>query len=847
MKTRKIISALLLPALFAACSDDTFEGNSIPNNEVQLVKDLTIIAGLNSGTDASTRSGFAGGEKGFFDNFYFAPEFTGEGALTLTDNKAIAGDQVGLCLPNPTGNGNVLTNVPFYIAGYQATPKNEDPAKIFSLVAKTASNAFYLIEGQQNDAAIVAAEGTVKEAFEAMVTARKNTVPAAENVDITKGVFKTVAGVMTGKYILYSPFNPGFVDPTKPLPAVELETIQTQTTVATAATATATHVLDNKLFAYSKAPFDVDGTKNAAKEMSMTPAAYFFQFKIYTSGTQIDTSSDKIKLITVATADDAKAFAKTGHVQVGATNSFVADATTAADMIGVDFDTNISTIPTATAETKNAQALSVYLSTYPVKTALAGKDIVVKLYTVGGKVATITKAAAGSAIVEGGTDYWNIDLNGVKFEDADRLVYNKTTLEAELQGAAGTLIMKNDIAIDVAEISKAFTIKGENYTLTLNGGSGTNATILSEKCNFECETIIPTGKTLTVKKDATFSTLDNKGTIAFGTDATTLTATTINNEGAITVSGKATLKAITINNKAVKTTAAKLTVAYTADDNQGTLMATTINNAAKVPNKDASKVLKAGEIEINGVVANTKIVNAGTLDLKGLSLASTVTVENAGEFNIGKNTQTTRLDATIVNDGSVNIISNSVADNYGKITNNGEITNNGVFTLLGSGQLINNGLISDLGTFSGLSRLTNSADAQVIRAVDGLTNLTPALAEAKITAVRINGDVNTGTSAITTDKTIYLNANLTLPVAADKVSTIGKIVFEGTSKELTGNVKTNSIDVNDNATIKATSNVVVDGDITIAKSKTLTGEANSYTICNDIKGEGSKAGTIYVK
>ena len=545
-------------------------------------------------------------------------------------------------------------------------------------------------------------------------------------------------------------------------------------------------------------------------------------------------------MITVATADDAKAFAKTGHVQAGATNSFIADATTAADMIGVDFGTNISTIPSATAETKNADALSVYLSTYPVKTALAGKDIVVKLYTEGGKVATITKAAAGSAIVEGGTDYWNIDLNGVKFEEADRLVYNTATLEAELQGAAGTLIMKNDITTTVAAIDHAFTIKGENYTLTLN-----NDITLNDKCNFECKTLIPAGKTLTVKKDATFATLDNKGTIAFGTDATTLTATTINNEGTITVSGKATLKATTINNKAVKTAAAKLTV---ASDNQGTLMATTINNAAGVVNKnDASKTTLDGEIEINGAVANTKIVNAGTLKLEGLSLASTVTVENAGEFNIGKNGQTTRLDATIVNDGSVNIISNSVADNYGKITNNGEITNNGVFTLLGSGQLINNGLISDLGTFSGLSRLTNSADAQVIRAVDGLTNLTPALAEAKITAVRINGDVNTGTSAITTDKTIYLNANLTLPVAADKVSTIGKIVFEGANKALTGNVKTNSIDVNNNATIKATSNVVVDGDITIAKSKTLTGEANSYTICNDIKGEGSKAGTIYVK
>lgn len=840
MKTTKIISALLLPALFAACSDDTFEGNSIQNNEGQLVKDLSIITGINSGTDASTRSGFAGGEKGFFDNFYFEPAFDSNN-LDLTNNSEIKGDQVGLCLPNPTGNGNVLTNVPFYIAGYQATPEESKAAKIFSLKR---TNDFYNITGQEGSADAFDERGEANDQakFEAMVTARKDAVPAAGKVDITKSVFKTVAGVMTGNYILYSPFNKAFVDPTKPLPAVELKTIQTQTEAATAGTAKiADHVLGINLFAYSKAPFKVDGTNNAAKEMSMTPAAYFFQFKIYTSGTQIDRSGDKIKLITVATADDAKAFAKTGHVQAGATNSFIADATTAADMIGVDFGTNISAIPNANAETKNASALSVYLSTYPVKTALAGKDIVVKLYTEKGKVATITKAAAGSAIVEGGTDYWNIDLNGVKFEEADRLVYNTATLEAELQGAAGTLIMKNDITTTVAAIDHAFTIKGENYTLTLN-----NDITLNDKCNFECKTLIPAGKTLTVKKDATFATLDNKGTIAFGTDATTLTATTINNEGTITVSGKATLKATTINNKAVKTPdVAKLIVAYTAADNQGTLMATTINNAAGVVNKEASKTTLDGEIEINGAVANTKIVNAGTLKLEGLSLASTVTVENAGEFNIGKASQTTRLDATIVNDGSVNIISNSVADNYGKITNNGEITNNGVFTLLGSGQLTNNGLISDLGTFSGLSRLTNSTDAQVIRAVDGLTNLTPALAEAKITAVRINGDVNTGKSAITTDKTLYLNANLILPV--DKVSTIGKIVFEANDTELTGNVKTNSIDVNDDATIKATSNVVVDGDITIAKGKTLTGAADSYTICNDIKGEGSKAGTIYVK
>ena len=255
MKTTKIISALLLPALFAACSDDTFEGNSIQNNEGQLVKDLSIITGINSGTDASTRSGFAGGEKGFFDNFYFEPAFDSNN-LDLTDNSEIKGDQVGLCLPNPTGNGNVLTNVPFYIAGYQATPEESKAAKIFSLER---TNDFYNITGQEGSADAFDERGEANDQakFEAMVTARKDAVPAAGKVDITKSVFKTVAGVMTGNYILYSPFNKAFVDPTKPLPAVELKTIQTQTEAATAGTANiADHVLGSNLFAYSKAPFN---------------------------------------------------------------------------------------------------------------------------------------------------------------------------------------------------------------------------------------------------------------------------------------------------------------------------------------------------------------------------------------------------------------------------------------------------------------------------------------------------------------------------------------------------------------------------------------------------------------
>lgn len=841
MKTTKFISALLVPALLVACSDDMFDSNSVGNIPSEnLVEGLTINVGFDASGDAATRGTFAGGAKGIFDNFYFEPSFNDEPALQTTDNSAIYGDQVGICLPNPVvGNGGVLTNVPFYIAGYQGAPDGDGNAvNPYSLVAK--DNGFYRIsDSQQEKAAFEESETTTtKNAFNSAVAALKAGGSVAEGkADISKAIFKTVAGVMTGDYVLYYPYNATFNSMGK-IPAVQLKSIQTLEELAV--DAGTDNVLGSNLFAYSKTPFRVSGETNAAQDMSMAPAAYFFQFKLYTTGSEITLANDdEIKLITVSTKDDAQAFAIDGFVTAGATNSFTADAETAVDMIGVECGGGVKVIPATTTAKKNTEALTAYLSTYAVKEKLAGKDIIVRVYTEKGKVATFTKTAAGSNIKEGSTDYWNLDFNGKTFEDAEQLVYNEETLTAALT-TGGTLVLKNNIeANNALTLAKEVTIKGANYTITASEGLTINAA-----SDLQCGVVIPANKTLTIKANSSINKVTNNGTVTMtgGTEEANLTATiaTIENNGAITVGENQILNATTINNNAVKTTAASLTV-----EAKGSLVATAINNAAEGKDEEDNK-LEAAEITITGNVANTTINNAGALELNGAAMASTVTINNTGAFEINT-AGVVALNATLVNDGTVEIASTASVNSYGTITNNNEITNNGVFTLLGSGTLQNNKLINDYGTFSGLSRLTNATGAELIRSVEGWATFEPAIAEAKVTAVRINADVESEV-AITTTKTIYLNNNLTLPVGSDKASSAGKIVFEkAAGATLKGYITASAMDVNQNGTIAATSNVTVTGDITIASNMKLTGEANSYTICNDIKGAGTTEGPIYVK
>lgn len=845
MKTTRFISALLVPALFAACSDDMLDNQNIGNVPVEnLVEGLTINVGLDKGGDATTRGAFAGSaDKGIFDKFYFEPAFDGSGNLQKTNNAGVKGDQVGICLPNPVaGQGNVLTNVPFYIAGYQAAPETDGTVdNPYSLVAS--NDDFYKIAGNQQSDAAFESGGTTETTeanFTNAVTALKNgTAVTAGAADVSKAIFKSVSGVMTGDYVLYYPYNAGFTEMNE-IPAVELSAIQTQTTLNNVTTATNNHVLGEHLFAYSKTPFKVDGKQNAALNMNMTPAAYFFQFKLYTTGTAVSLNAGgEIKLITVSTKDNAKAFATEGNVSAGKTNSFIADAETAVDMIGVEVDGGNSgmTIPAATKDNRNSIALTAYLSTYAVPANLAGKEIKVKVYTKDGKVAEFDKKAEGAAAIrEGRTDYWYLDFKDVKFDDAEQFVYSEQTLTDALTNG-GTVVLKTNITASGAlAIGEKTTINGEGYTITANGGL-----TISKDATLNCDVVIPESQTLAVNANATINKVTNNGDVTLKAGATkesegvVATITTLENNGTVTVNAYDALKATTLNNNAVATTAASVTV-----EENGSLDAT-LNNAAEVAAAGTAAKKEAGSVSIAGNAVGT-INNEGTLTSTAETLPEALTINNKGSFNIDG---ACSLNATLVNEGEVTIAASKAVNAYGAITNKGEIVNNGTFTLLGKCSLSNEGTISDLGVFSGLSRLENvGEDAHVIRTVVGEANFMPAVSEPKITDIRIKTAV-VSAIAINTEKTIYLSESLTLPL--NNKSTLGKVVFEVANKTLIGNLSTTGIDVKVNGSIGAKSNVTVNGNITVAKNVTLTGDADSYTICDDIQGEGKVSGPIYVK
>jgi len=843
MKTRKLITALLMPAMFVACNNDEFENLNLENNFASdLVEDVAIAVGVEHNATES-RADFAGGTKGVFDRFYFAPKFVG-GTLQTTSNSAIMGDQVGLALPSAAADGKVVTNVPFYIAGYQA--KLADGTSETHTLAK--NNAFY--ESSNAEAIKVAFETSGTTTTEAKFNAAVAALGAdgyegvaVGKTDIQRAVFKSVSGVMKGNYVLYYPYDDTFVEQGK-IPALPLKSIQQQEYTTDTAVPTTDHVVaKDALFAYSKTPFAVAGGKSQAKDMAMTPAAYFFQFKVFTSASSYFGSP--IKLITVSTADDAKAFGVKGYVTAGTTNTFAADEATAVDMIGVEVDIDPADYVLANEATYKTNAATAYLSTYAIPSQLASKNIVVRLYDTNGKVATIVKSAAGSAIVEGGTDYWKLDLSGVKFETAERLVYNEETLSEEIAAGAGTLVLKNNITVTDAALTipSGFTINGQNYTLTMSQNLNlTGTSTLNTTVKIANGATLNVGDAATgIKTASTIATVKNEGSVIVNKNAT-LNATTINNGGRVNASAAVDSPAtFTVN-------ATNNSTLYT----NGKLVATAFNNAASVAYNSTTVTVNSGSVTINGSVENTTFDNNGLIDWN-TNMSSTVTMTNDGTLNL-KGIGST-IAATITNNGELNVsaldasVAKTVKAVGATITNNGELNNYSNFMLSGATVFTNNKKVNDYEVFSGLSRLTNAANAEVVRTVHAYNNLDIALNEEKITGVEIASDITVGEKIeINTSKKFYLKADLVFNMAKNEQQVLGEVAFiGGTTPTLTGYLTTGAMTVNVDAFIGANSVVTVNGNINITQGKTLTGGIQSYTMCEDIIGRGTTSGPIYVK
>lgn len=279
MRNRKLISMFLLPAALVACNNDEFISDFNNNDAKEVVEGLTLNVSLDAGT--STRGAYAGASNGVFQNFYLEPEYD-ESKLLLSDNTALHGDMLGLCLTN---GGTAITNLPFYIAGYGSTKGDGDEAKTKIFTFAESSNTLYdlrLDATQEEDDALhgeVNAKSAIATSVTAIAALKANEPLVADAMDVRKGILRTNAGVMTGKYVAYYPYDATFVEPAG-IPVKELGAIsEVDGLSANVADAIAEAKFYNNLFACSSSTVDVaGGTKSG--DVSLTPVTGAIVFKI---------------------------------------------------------------------------------------------------------------------------------------------------------------------------------------------------------------------------------------------------------------------------------------------------------------------------------------------------------------------------------------------------------------------------------------------------------------------------------------------------------------------------------------------------------------------------------------
>lgn len=117
MKTKHLLTALVLPALFAACTEDAFE-SSVNNNDanlngqlVELGKDFAV--GLTRGSDeAATRTNwhYTSDAKGLYS---WLPRFSADGTSACVES-------IGFAWRGETGDAKVRTNYKFELSGVLA-------------------------------------------------------------------------------------------------------------------------------------------------------------------------------------------------------------------------------------------------------------------------------------------------------------------------------------------------------------------------------------------------------------------------------------------------------------------------------------------------------------------------------------------------------------------------------------------------------------------------------------------------------------------------------------------------------------------------------------------------------
>lgn len=891
MRKSKFIPMLLIPAAFAACTNedvlDSYAGNEIAKDVVE-----DVVFKVSFDGQADSRGAYAGetdenGKVNLFSNFYLETEFADDANATkpsLTDNDSFAGDMMGFCLTN---GGNAITNMPFYVAGYGST-KPTTPANAKTIIYPFAAHA---VDGEiwastnslytlnLDKTLYTAADVFDQAAYKTSVTDVKAKEELAANaLDVTKAIVRNNAGVMTGDYIAYYPYDADFTEPGGvPVKALNdlyvLPTVPVATTAAAALEAYAkvgdivyTNFKDN-LFAISQSTNHVNGATKSG-DVSLKPLTSVALFKVVNTAEGTTTWKNKdieIKriIVTAAANSEKTDFALEGTVALNDLGKIVATKSNA--LVGVQFpeitiDGNDYEYNSTTGA-ESGTVKYIALPFYPV----SGKKIQIEVYTTNGKVATLTKATApvlGSAYI------WTVDLGQLDFVETTRKIFTEADFVAESATPGNLKLMRDIVVDDVVTCGQALNIEGD-YKLTLKAATisknmtfaegttveltGTStiaaaAVLTGDKVilNYTTQTTfansivadevtIPTGSNV-VLANAEIETLTNNGTLRLqNANEKTVEITTLNNNATVALGSGYEATVGTFNNNAGATF-----------NMTGALTATSINNAAMIPAVEGvSPAVPAAEFNVitgyndTDILGETTLTNAGEFNWSAKLAEIDLTVINSGEFNISS---TCDFSGVFTNTGNLNV-TGKVEGISGSVTNStdGYMNVTGYFGFTTTKLNINAGIVEDNGTINGNTNVTVAEGAEFIgNAVDNNT-LVSALSSfninGKYTGINVTGNVEWPQTVASTDKKIYQKADISFAKATALNG--GLIVAQSAQVTAQAGLTISEVAINSGATwtIAAKSNVTVNGIIT--NNGVYSQDNTAVVWCNGIAGTGN--------
>lgn len=601
MKTKLFLTALALPLVFGACSNDELISTNTPvqNGELVEVGPNFVISANKGGNNSSTRAAWE--KEDNFLNFLWKP-VAGTGTTAILD-------RVGLCWVGNSISDNVYTNYEFVHAGWLAKDESAADVDPCNGLVKNGYNFYDMafnsgkldnVEGANTDTDILGNVAYVDGVPYANITATTaGNTNTARDYNLKSAFFKTSSQTMFGgNYIAYSPFNKDFKD------QGHIQATSPVEFSANLATGQEFAHLGEAMFAYGYAPQLVGGT-----------SASDFSFNNLSGLIRVRVTGDMTAVTAVALVDADNNFIS----KVGLDAQKIASGATGTQLY-VASEKETTNMLTATVVSGAVAGSDVYFSALPTTTGA----LKVVLYN------GITEKSAvydvdPITVVEGNVAKIDLTIDAVNFNK--NVAINQTALAAMITAGTTPITLLGDIKLaSNLVVSKAVTINGGRIIVPANDASQlelqvtANATINSailienEGCCANNPGKLTVGAVAGDVKATLGGIVDNYGEIVFVPGATiakknvTTVKGVINNHAEYIIGQDDTLygsilidRLSTVELKANAQNDGIITIVGTgANDTDGTL---NVSLGVKVTN--AYEMTNAGNINNNGVIANT--------------------------------------------------------------------------------------------------------------------------------------------------------------------------------------------------------------------------------------------------